>query len=328
MPVVVRTSAPSASTASNQGRDAGEILETFIRECGDRPPDGLLALRWLNDRYRQIWGAVPWNFAKKNAILQTTAEITSDSVTVTNGSTTVTETTSDGKWTSSVVGREFRADSDNEYYTISAYSNANPDTITLDRAYEGTTGTVHGYTIFQRIYTLANDVGQILTMTDLNHQRPLECVSQQELDYVDPNRGTYGEPRWYAPIGRDSNDIQQVELSFIPDEAYGISYSYVQEAPYITGGEAKLVPQVFQSLLKHGWKADYWHWRCAFEDARGAEQAYAGQEELLFQYELNQMIAREMQNEPPKRMQLANQYVSHRYQRGAGKFQKWNHELP
>jgi len=301
------------------------MLEAFVRECGDRPPDGVLALRWLNDRYRQIWGAVPWGFAHKNAILQTTAQIESDSVTVTNASLTVTETTSDAKWTSAVVGREFRATGDNEYYTIAGYTNANPDTLTLDRVYEGTTGTVHGYSVHQRIYALSSEVGQILTMTDLNHQRPLERVSQQELDYIDPSRATYGEPRWYAPSGRDGNDIQQVELYYIPDEAYGISYSYIQEAPYVVGGEAKLVPQVFQSLLKHGWKADYWHWRCAFEDARGAEQAQAGQEELLFQYELNQMIAREMQNEPPKRIEMAGQYTSHRYRRGAGKFLRWDH---
>lgn len=330
MPVVVQQSQPTASTASSQGRDVGSILAQFMRECGDRPPDPVLALVWLNDRYRQIWAAAPWNFARKDALLSVVDDITSDSVTVTNGSATVTETTSDSKWTSAVIGRYFRKTGDNQAYQISSYANANPDTLTLDRVYEGTSGTVKGYRIYQNIYSLATDVGQIEFFVDLKNQRELQRVDRAYLDAAFPNRPDPGPPLYWAPIGRDSNDIQQIELYPIPDAAFGISYRYVQEAPYITGGEAKTVPQVFEALLKAGLLSNYWSWRAAHDDATGQEQARSGYYELEFSKQLNEMVVREYQNEPQRSLELMPQYTWHRTIRGRGKFLRWDHrsQLP
>lgn len=313
---------PTASTASTQGRDVDAIIARLSRECGDRPPDGVLAMRWLEDRYRQVWGAASWQFTRKEDLIQTVDDIVADSVTVTNASATVTETTSTGKWTSAVVDRFFRRTGDNQYYKISSFSNLNPDTITLNRVYEGTTGTAVGYRIFQNIYSLNNEVGVIEGFVSLKDSFSLIDVNQEWLDRSYPNRPTVGIPRYWAPAGRDSNDIYQVELYPIPDAAYGMLYHYTQEAPYITGGEAKTIPQVFESLLRHGWKADYWRWRASMDDSRGNEFVYAAQEEMLFSKELNEMVSREFQNDPPHRLRLAGRYIGHRALRG----NKWRIE--
>ena len=283
------------------------------RECGDRPPDGLLALRWLNDRYRQIWQASPWEFARKRDVFTTADDITSDSVTVTNLSATVTETTSDGKWSASVIGRKFRATGDDEYYGIAGYSNANPDTLALADAYVGATATVKGYRIFQNLYSLNVEVGQLEGITDLSTGVPLREVNAAWLDSAFPNRSGVGIPRVYAVLGRDANDIQQVELYPIPNDDRIYEYPYVQEAPYLTGAEAKLVPQVFEQLLKSGWLADYWGWRATMDDATGQERAHAGYNELLFSRQLQEMAVREAQNQGPSVIRLAPRYVRHRY---------------
>lgn len=319
MPIVVQQNQPSASTASTQGRNADYILESFVRECGDRPPDGVLALRWLEGRYRQIWASAPWQFARKENYFQSVDDITSDSVTVTNASATVTETTSDSKWTSVVIGRGFRKTGDNEFYLIDGYSNDNPDILTLHTNYVGSTATVSGYRIFQNVYSLANDVGQLRKIVDLTTGRELTETNVQWLDSIYPYRPSPGVPRYYAPLGRDSNDIAQVELYPIPDAVRQYWYSYIQEAPYVTGGEGKLVPQVFEPLLRVGWLADYWSWRSRQRDATGQELAHMGTNELYFSKMLNEMVVREAQNLPPSKLQLASRYTAHRILR-ANKF--------
>lgn len=324
MSFVVGSSA-SSSSASSQGKDVDQILSVFMRETGDRPPDPVLAMNWLNDRYRQIWQAAQWPFALKESFFSTVDDITSDSVTVTNGSTTVTETTSDGKFTSSVIGRKFRRTGDNQFYEIDGYSNANPDTLTLDRAYEGTSGTSAGYRVFQNVYSLDSDVGQLLSLYSPKDNQALTEVTQDWLDRISPTRSGVGVPNWYAVLGRDSNDIYRVELYPVPNDDYAIYYRYVQEAPYIVDGAAKLVPHVFQSCLKHGWLADYWRWRKAMDDASGNEMAYSGTEELLFSKELNEMVVREAQNYPPKQIRLASRFTSHRGRR-MQKFGIWHSE--
>lgn len=317
MPIVVQVSAPSASTASSQGIDAGDILQTFIRECGDRPPDGVLALRWLNRRYRQIWQSSNWQFAQKEGTFLTVARINAGTVTVTNGSATVAETTSNANgWTSSVVSRKWRRTGDNVFYDISAFGNDNPDTLTLDRVYEGTTGTVTGYTIFQNIYSLNEEVGVLHTITSRDDRFRLTETSREELDTAFPNRSNVDNPRWFAPFGRDSNDIQRIELYPSPIDAEGFIYHYTQEGPFIVGGNAKIVPQVFEGLLQHGWQSNYWRWRATQDDARGNETGLARDEEILFAKELGEMMMREAQNQPPKRVPMAAIYTAHRRIRG------------
>ena len=316
MAIVVQQGSASVSTASSQGIAVDSIISRLARECGDKPPDGYLSLKWLEDRYRQVWSASDWPFTLKTGVFQTVARITAGTVTVTNGSTTVTETTTnENGWSSAIEGRYFRALGDKAFYPISTFTNGTPDSLTLERAYEGTTGTDKSYSIFQHIYSLGSDVGRIDGISDLNQGRFLREISSDHLDETFPNRTTYGESELWANAGRDANDIYRVELYYIPSSVRGFQYRYKQEAPYLTSGADKTVPHIFESLLRHGWKADYWRWRGSMDDATGQEQAWSGQEEMLFSKELSEMSAREAQNRPPSKMRLADRYIRHRFYR-------------
>lgn len=318
MPIVQQGTSSSVVSASSQGLAIDNILSRLERECGDKPPDAVLSLRWLEDRYRQVWSATDWPFAIKSGTLQTVAKITAGTVTVTNGSTTVTETVTDENgWSSDVEGRYFRVAGDNTFYQIDAYTNSDPDTLTLALPYEGTTTTDISYTIFQNIYSLGTDVGRLEGMSNLNSRLPLREVNQEWIDLNFPNREDYGEPRLYAVAGRDANEIYQVELYYIPSTVQSIQYRYIQEAPYLTSGSTRTVPQIFDSLLRHGWKADYWRWRGGMDDATGQEQSWSIQEETLFAKELSEMCAREAQNRPPQKMRLAERYIRHRFYRSS-----------
>ena len=156
----------------------GDFLQSMVFECGDNPPNPILALDWMAQRYESVLTRAPWPFLIKEATFQTIAEITAGTVTVTNGSATVTETTSNANgWSSSVEDRFFRRDGGSEFYKISTFGNANPDTLTLNRVYEGATGTVIGYTIFQRFYSLASDVREVMSIARIETPGLLTEVS-------------------------------------------------------------------------------------------------------------------------------------------------------
>jgi hypothetical protein len=252
----------------------------------------------------------------KTGFFQTVERITVGTVTVTEGSTTVTETVTDeNTWSTDIEGRYFRAAGDNAFYPISSFTDGTPDSLTLARPYEGETGTDKSYSIFQHIYSLGSDVGRLDGISDVNQVKYLREISSDHLDAAFPNRGDYGESALWANAGRDVNDIQQVELYYVPSSVRGLQYRYKQEAPYLTGGDSSVVPQIFTSLLRHGWKADYWRWRGSMDDATGQEQAWSAQEEMLFSKELVEMSARELQNRPPMKMRLADRYTRHRFYR-------------
>lgn len=313
MPIVVQPGIPTPAVTGQQTY-LDDLVYRLVRDCGDTPPDSVLVWRWLRDRYRRIWGACSWSFAQKEYQVITTAAISSDSVTVTKGSATVTETTSDSKWTTAVIGRKFRASPDSTWYTISNYSNANPDTLTLDRVYEGTSATLAGYKIFQDTYSLSSDTGEITALLDTTRGFPLEQISLQESDRMYPGRATSGGPFMWALAGMDTSNIPKIQFYPIPSESHGYLVRYIQQPPYLVSGSSVIIPQVFESLLVNGWKADYWGWRSTLStpSPSGAEQGWYGTYEMAFMRELNEMVAREYRSSVPTKLHLHPRYTWHR----------------
>lgn len=293
---------------------SGQFLSNMQREASDAPPDILLAREWLRHRYATVLERQPWNFLHKEATFSTVAEITAGTVTVTLGSATVTETTSNANgWSSSVEGRYFRRDGDNEFYPIDTFGDANPDTLTLNRVYEGATATASGYTIFQRYYALASDLREVLSMARINDSPgEMEEVSQDQINIGIGNRPTLGIPFFWAMAGMNSSNVPRVELYPIPDEARGILYHYLQSTPDLADGDTTIFPQVTYGLLRSGWLADYWSWRCARSDAPSQCIAMSQKMEAEFERRLKEMEIREVGNMAPQRLKFARRHTAHR----------------
>jgi len=291
-------------------------LQSMVLECGDNPPNPVISLDWLQHRYESILSRAPFNFLVIEATFNTVAEITAGTVTVTLGSATVTETTSNANgWSSSVVNRYFRASGDTEFYLIDAFGDANPDTLTLNRVYEESTATTKGYRIFQRFYSLASDVREVISMVRIDSPVPMIESSQAELDYAFPHRSRLGNPGIYSPAGTDSSDNLQVELYPIPDEAKGILYRYIQETPALIDADVNLIPQVPFGLLKSGWMSDYWSWRNAFDNAPANAANLSAQKEAEFEKRLAELVLREAANIPPVKLRLSDRLIRHRVRR-------------
>lgn len=299
----------------------GTIRQQLKRETGDFPADPILTNAWLQSRYASVLERCPWTFLVKEATFSTVTAITAGTVTVTNGSATVTETTSNANgWSSSVETRYFRKDGDSEFYPIDTFTNANPDTLTLNRTYEGSSGTVKGYIIFQRFYSLASDCRQVIRMAVIDNPTALREVSQTDMDIGLLNRPAEGSPpSVWCQAGRDSSDNMRIEIYPIPDELHGILYHYIQETPTIADDDASIIAQVDIRLLRSGWLADYWGWRAAFTTATGNELQMSQKYEQEFERRLSEMVNRESANFPPMRLRDSESRYRHRFQ---GKWSK------
>lgn len=297
-------------------------VATFLEQRRQEIPhdcSAVAALSWTQNRYATVLERFPWSFLIKEATFQTVTAITAGTVTVTNLSATVTETTSNANgWSSSVETRYFRRNGDNEFYLIDTFGNANPDTLTLNRVYEGATGSTIGYAIFQRFYSVASDCREILRVIDINAGHVLQEFSQTEMDESFANRPAEGNPpKAWAQAGRDSSNVTRIELYPIPDEAVGILYHYLQQTPTLSDHDSTILPQVDLRVMRAGWLADYWGWKAGQSNATGQELNLSQKYEQEFERRLVELMARECTNLPPSKIRFRSGAVRHRM---SGKF--------
>lgn len=285
----------------------GELLHYLNRSCGNHTPDPILAQQWAQRVYGSILERVNWPFLITEGLISTVNDITSDSVTVTSGSTTVTETTSDSKWTSAINGRKFRKKGRTEYYVISTYANSNPDTFVLDRNYEGSTATATSYEIWQNVYSIPSDARTIINIRRINSGFELVKVSSGDLDESFPDRPTLADPKYWAPLGRDTSNVQRVEVYPIPDAARGLVIRYIEETPTLSSAATTILPQVNLQLMLDGMLAEYWRWRTGHNPA-GDEINKVSLCEGMFEKRLQEMVIREIGNFPQTKFRFKNRF--------------------
>lgn len=201
-------------------------------------------IREANNAVRDILARYPFDWGLKRTTLITTDDVTTGTVSVTNGSTTVTSsgdnftdvaTTPTLKW--------FRVVGDSTSYAIASVTTAaSPDTLTLATAYRGTTNATASYVVFQDTYALTDsdlDEVRIMAYGDaLNWATSLQGVSpDQRLGGVtfselmsvangDLHRDTSGRPKLYARISVNSSDQPRYVLWPYPTDDYQIEVWY------------------------------------------------------------------------------------------------------
>jgi hypothetical protein len=193
----------------------GEIRAELAALIPGRGNDLLSA--WMRRSYREILDQRDWMGLHADRILQTVAPHNAGSISLTSGSTAVTGVGT--AFTSAMTGRKIRATGGREWYTFTYVS---PTSGTLDRPYEGTSGTNLGYTIYQDTYTVAPEVKLVETM---GGQGPQTLEFLRRLDFLT------GEPQLWAP-GNDTDEsnppvLHTVELWPAPQSAFGIPYRYL-----------------------------------------------------------------------------------------------------
>lgn len=147
--------------------------------------DGLM-LRFVNDTVQEIWDYGDWDHYADTARVWTLAKYSTGTVSVANGSTTVSS--SGAVFTSSMIGGFITFTGDSRYYVIAnvtATGSPLAYTITLDEAYQDTSKTDSTYYIEQARLPIPSDFARVIRLfSPLNYLVPCEVIAYSDWLYA------------------------------------------------------------------------------------------------------------------------------------------------
>jgi len=176
-----------------------------------------------------------WSFMQKSGTLATVDAYNTGTVSVTNGSTSITG--SGTTWTSSMTGRKIAIDNSTVEYTFTYVSATSG---TLDRNYEGSTDSGLSHIIYQDVYALASDFNKMLVLRDATNNVVMGEWTIEQIEEFYSAAGAAGTPTRYALFGEDSSGYPQVRLYPAPGDVISYAYQYLKQ-PTVMGGEADLL---------------------------------------------------------------------------------------
>ena len=183
---------------------------------------------FIQTSFSQVWEAHDWSQRKTDALVAIVADYTTGTVAVSPGSATATGTST--VWTSAMTGRWIRIGSVDELFKVTYVSGTE---FTLESPTGGTgwqaaAQTAATYVLFQHIYALATDVDQVLLPT---REYALGQSTREQIDAIDPQRVSTGQPRVWAPRELASTGAYQIEFWPRPNEAGVVRVPYLKKAP-------------------------------------------------------------------------------------------------
>ncbi len=280
----------------------------------------------IRNRYDQVLRSGEWQGVKLTGTLTTVAayESTTDTVTLTVGSTSVTG--SGTAWNSTLIGRRFYRPGDRAVYTVSAVPGAT--SITLDRAYEGISGddagTVYSaaaYVLMQHIYALPAAAGGLLRVLDPETGEPLDERSDAELDAEVGPRTLIGTPGVWALRDDTAAGLHQIEFYPPPSQARAYPISYLRSDYTWDGSSTTTSPVgwVTEAVLLAGARADVCMYRAGVAETEAAAASCMRQAQM-HEAKFNEELARILRQEYQQRrkaptLRMDSQFTRHRLER-------------
>jgi len=129
--------------------------------------------------------------------ITTVAPYETGTVTVTNNSKTVIGSST--TFTAAMVGRKFRAASQNAYYRIAAYVSATE--ITLEAVFQGTTASGATYSIFKDEYRLPADLDVYKVLRQIENSQAIVDLENSAFDMYEPTPNAQGSPKFSILVG-------------------------------------------------------------------------------------------------------------------------------
>jgi len=177
----------------------------------------------INVRYQQVLGYEDWEFLKASTTVRVLGQVgntSTESCSVTEGSASVVGSST--AWTSAMNGWLFRVGTDSQPYVISSVTSGT--TLTLETVYGGETDASADFTYWPRYYSPASDVGEVLNVV---YQTELIERSQAQLNQLDPERESVGNPLYWSVFSKD-DALGAVNIELYPpaDEDYVVTVNY------------------------------------------------------------------------------------------------------
>jgi hypothetical protein len=219
------------------------IAKTGLGAATDRT----LLLGAINDAYEEIGKRHPWSRLRDTDTELVMVPIyETGTVELTAGATTVALT--GGTFTSLMTGRRLRVSARPEYYQFT-YSGAAAGSI--ERNFEGDTGSGQSFELFQPIYALPTGCDVIKSIKSLSQPDPLTEVTQEELDRRDPERASYGRPSLWAAY-EDANNLMRIEAWPAPELAETLIANITLKFTRLTSASQTFFDWLPEGLLYQG----------------------------------------------------------------------------
>ena len=220
----------------------GVIVNSGLKAVGEPEVTAFTATNILqeqliedaNETVHDILEAARYRWGLHRDAFVTKAELTTGTVSVTNGSTTVTSKDASGNdadnFTNVSAGDYIKVANDNTTYEVASVDTASsPDTVTLSDAYLGTTDADATYKIFQDTYALSiTSMDEVMSVSYQESSNVggddnltiVDMLSLMDLSDGDLHRNTSGKPTHIAQRNPDSSDNPQFVLWPYPDTAF------------------------------------------------------------------------------------------------------------
>lgn len=240
----------------------------------------------LHDMHLGFGEKYPW--CERNATLVTQPKYTTGTLSVNQGSTTLTgsgtawNTAGDYGPNNMRVGGKIVIGGGTDIYTISAVSS--DTSATLDTAFISSDVSAESYVYFEDEYALASDFLKPIDAQFFDQNQSISIISRTEFRRRYPRSNVTGKPvvaaLWDKPFSGSTTPVRKVRFWQPPDQIYLIPYSYVtshlgvtsagtEQAQLVNDTDEPIVPLICRhAIVLHG----LWHWyRDKKDDARSQE---------------------------------------------------------
>lgn len=232
------------------------LIARVANETGlDATNDATVITAWLNQAYQQLSGAFDWPWLLTNKTMQTEADITTGTATVSAGSTSVT--LSDipvNAWASNIsVATNYMiqfTDQSDDWYLISAHTSGTTS-VTIANNFVGTSNYTAGDYIIRRVfYTIPTGVDRLISLRQAVNDVELPCIDVRDYDRILPDPQNTGDPMLYYVTGMTSTNLWQVGFDPVPSSVINIQVrGYIKITELSSGSDEPLIPNKWHNVL-------------------------------------------------------------------------------
>lgn len=261
------------------------MIARVANETGlDATNDATVITAWLNQAYQQLSGAFDWPWLLTNSTMQTEADITSGTATVSAGGTSVTLSVAPAASVATNYMIQF-TDSTDDWYIITV-NNTPFTTATINVPYVGASNYTAGAYIIRRVfYTTPTGTDRIINMRQTITDIEIPAIDVRDYDRILPDPQNTGTPVYYYLTGMSSSGLWQVGFDPIPSAVINIQVrAYKKITELSSGSDEPLIPIKWHNILVFMALALYGH---EYIDDSRLQSARQRASELLREMELN-----------------------------------------
>ena len=282
----------------------------------------------LHDMHIGFGEKFPWS--ERNTDLITQAEYTTGTVTITQGSTTLTgsstlwNTANNFSVTNARAGGKFVINGGVEVYEVAAAGVSSDTSITLTSAFVQADVSGASYVYFEDEYALESDFLRPLDLQNFDTNGDIPLIGRNEFRFRYPRNKTTGKPRVATIVDRpfvgDTVPVRKVRFHQPPSAAVMIPYAYitsnlavssagVSQTQLSADADEPIVPLIYRHvIILHA----LYHWYRDKRDDGRSQEAKAEYTDLMLRISGDAEIGRSRPQIKPRvspyRRQAAKPY--------------------